>query len=276
MKIRKLLMISLWIYPAFSIAHAAVKKTQPEDEFPNPLPSPSHRARATEWQNLPPQSWEVKKSVTSSDDVRAGVDLRSVAVPKLKIYESSNYIIHPRKIQAFGKIIGSPSDFETLSTNELVTIQATDDIQLGETYSVVSDEPLQLLNRSAKRGGSVYPVLGKVKVTGMQENLYIGTILSLQRPLRRGCLLTIGPPKSTTPALIPGPHPVRASIMLDPQGFSQFLSPNTEIFLNRGSEDGVQPGMVFRVYQKEDPRTHKPYSASSFVIDADLLVTQVT
>jgi hypothetical protein len=49
-----------------------------------------------------------------------------------------------------------------------------------------------------------------------------------------------------------------------------------QVFIDRGTDDGIQPGMVFRVYQHNDPGTGKKMTSSDYIISADVMVAQVS
>jgi hypothetical protein len=278
MKIRKSLLLAISLLPNYSALYAAIDPPDADrDQEPARLKNGEKKIRSSEWTLFPTQTWEysqVKQSVLSVD--KDFFDLSSVAVPKLNLFLQPSYIVSPRKLDPLGILTGSRSESKTLFTGDTVTIRAAgDSLQIGETYAIITEDPIHMRRESTRRG-FVYPILGKVKMTDVHEHLYIGTITEIKRPLGRGAFLTLAPAKIATPRLIAGPQPLKGMVILDPNENTATLAQHKEVFIDRGSEDDIQPGMIFRIFQTEDPVNQKSLGQSRFAIDADLLVTQVT
>ncbi len=276
MKIQKLLFLALWISPHCNELFAAVD--QPILDQKSILSKPQKKAelRSTEWKLLPTQKWEFDQHTSTLNIDKNGFSLNDLVSSKVKVYLHPKYIPSSKKLELLGKIIGSQSESRFLTQGDLALIRTKNTLQIGETYSVVEEDPIRLRSGKFKRGGLIYPILGKVKISGVQENLFIGTVTSTYKNFGRNTYLVPEASKILQPTPIPGPQPLRGVVMLDPNESTTFLAQHKEAFIDRGTEDGVQPGMIFRIYQTKDPVTNQEFSGSSFMIDADLLVTQVT
>ncbi len=280
MNFQKLILPSFWILQNMTFLHAAVDPIHTNEDHRAPSVIKEGKTRSTEWKLLPTQNWEYSKIEVKPSKVNKNIDsnffdLTSVAVPKLAIHINPSYFISARKIDPMGTIVGSRTERKNLTNGDMVSIRASDALQVGESYAIFEEEPLQLRKEYSRRG-FIYPILGIVKVTGVQENLFVGTITETKKPLKRNTFITLAPRKALFPTLLPGPQSVRGTVMLDPSESSTFLAQHKEVFIDRGSEDGVQPGMIFRIFQTKDPVTLKEFSRSGLAIAADIVITQVT
>jgi hypothetical protein len=234
-----------------------------------------HPPRSTEWQTLPPQEWENVhlRSAPSIDPL--GFDSRS----KVKTHRNTGFelpmMAASQKIQALGRIFGSETAGEFIGLGQLVFIHPDGDLQIGQTYSL-TDEAEKLESKQTERIGYGYSLLGQVKIVEMREGMYIGQVASLSHPLSRGAILVPLQSKVKILTPIPGPSQLEGVIFMDRQFSTSSVAQHKYVFIDRGSDDGVTPGMVFRSYLHNDPSNSKRITKASIVINADILVVQTS
>lgn len=239
----------------------------PLDDDPKP--------RSTEWKELPHQAWESAQALELTHVDKLNFDLRSKTnVRRLTSYDP-HFIPASEKLPPLGRIIGSQNPANYFMLTDLVFIKATENMKIGDTYAI-TQEPIWVSNGVFSAGGYAYYILGKVKIIGVQENTYIGTIIAEKHLIGRNHFLIPVPPRVPEMKPIPGPKPLKALVLLNRKYTAGYTAQNREIFINRGTEDGVQPGMVFRAYFNSDPNNDGSLASSEFIINGDILVTQVS
>jgi hypothetical protein len=242
-----------------------------------PVASPEKTAlrRSTDWENFPKQSWENYHLTLPPEVDPLGFDKRNkIQTPKSIGFEAQA-VPASGSIPFLGEITGSRSESQYLTLHDMAYIKADDNLQIGQVYAV-TQEPSPLKSKKLDRTGYSYPILGKVKILGVRDRLFIGRIIANRGFLPRGSSLILLPPKVPDLTPIPGPKPIQGSVLLDRNFSTYTAAQHKEVYIDRGTEDGIQPGMVFRAYQHQDPGTEKKLTESDFIIDADLLVTQVS
>jgi hypothetical protein len=235
------------------------------------------KPKSMEWKNLPEgQRWENIEIQIPKEVDPLGFDTRS----KIHFVSRSNgyepiAIPATSKIPFLAQIIGSRSEGELLSQGDTVYIRADEKIQIGETYAITR-EPYILKSSQSERVGYSYPILGKVKILAVRDNLFVGNVVSAKEALFRGnSLIPVPSPiKDMTP--IEGPSSIHGVIMMDHDFSTYTTAQHKEVFIDRGSDDGIKSGMVFRVYEHYDPANSKKLTESDFIIDGDILVLKVS
>ena len=233
------------------------------------------KGRSMEWKNLPRQSWELYKVELPPEADPLGFDKRS----KIHIQRSTGFepqaVPATERLQLIGQIIGSRSEGMYLGINDTVYIVADQSIQVGETYAITKD-PGILKSPKSDRVGYSYLTMGKVKILGVRDSLFVGKILTARHFIPRGSMIMPLPARVPDLTPIPGPHPIQGILMLDHEFSTYTTAQHKEVFIDRGAEDGVKQGMVFRAYEHFDPSNNKRLTNSEFIIDADIIVTQVS
>jgi hypothetical protein len=272
-----------WIKPGFIIAFQAgsggslpsLSVSDSKTDVSTTPPLKTAADRHTEWRDLPIQSWEVFNIPTLAQVDPLGFDLSN----KIVIHRANGFdpLATPssEEIPFLGQIIGSRSESVYLGMNDLVYIQADEKLQVGETYTITRN-PMVLKSKKSDRTGYSYLQIGKVKITGIRDHVFIGRILTNRDYLPRGSFLIPNIPRVPELTPIAGPRPIPGVLMLDHSFSTYATAQHKEVFIDRGSEDGIQPGMVFRAYEHKDPSNDKKISNSNFVIDADFIVIQVS
>ena len=232
--------------------------------------------RPSEWKSLPKQNWESDIAVDLSHLDQNNFDLRSTTVRArgLTSYEP-HFIPASEKLPSLGQIIGGQASSHYFMIYDLVFIHAKDHMKIGDVYAI-TQEPIWISNGTMTPGGYAYYILGKVKIIGVQENVFLGTIISAKHLVSRTNTLIPVPAKIPEMNPVAGPRPLSARLLLNREYTEGLTVQNREVFIDHGTEDGVQPGMVFRAYINSDPNNDGSLRDSDFVINADILVTQVS
>jgi hypothetical protein len=180
------------------------------------------------------------------------------------------------KIQPLAEIVGSREPAVMVADHQTVFIEAEKSLEVGQTYSIVPATPDKVTHSRSDRTGYSYPLLGKIQIEGIRDGIYLGKLVKTRLPVERGSLLI---PEVKTAEF---PKPVAASkritATLIPNTLQGFLLPGQyqEVFLDRGTVDGVQVGAVFRVHRHYDPLTERRLTEADFLVEADILVLQTS
>ena len=238
----------------------------------------SHSAsngRSREWQDLPLQKWENFIEQIPSYVDASGFDKRNKVFASPQLGFEAQAFPSTERIKSIGLLFGSRSESRYLVMGDVVYIQANEPLTVGQVYAV-SQAPWILESAHPPRKAFSYLTLGKVKIIGVRHHIFIGRMISARFFIPRGSFIIPFPPRIPELKPIAGPRSIKGSIVID-HNFSTYTSAQyKEVYIDRGSVDGIQPGMVFRAYKHQDPATKKTFSKYDFIVDADILVTQVT
>lgn len=242
---------------------------------PPPPPKPEPPKKSQEWKDLPRQRWEQVPIALPPEVDKHGFDRGSVIRFAKGTTLDLEALAASERVTYLGQITGSRSEANYLTLGDTVYIRADEEIQVGESYAITS-EPEVLKARSSDRVGYSYLVRGKVKIIGVKDSLFIGTILTNKHFISRGMSIMVMPAPIPDLTPIPGPRPLEGTLMLDKNLATYVVAQHKQVFVDRGSDDGVQQGMVFRAYQHYDPSNERKITDSDFIIDADILMMQVS
>jgi hypothetical protein len=257
-----------WIYPGQRL------RLMPEEKLTlvaSNDPLPKVRKRSQEWRLLPKQHWE--RFVFSKDPYidPTGFDRRSNVGKRFSNQTITPMTIAPDRIPIAGEITGSRSDYSQLTLGETALIRADDPIQVGSIYSVTSG-PEKLSSSRDGRVGFAYSILGKMKIIGVRDGMFIGTVVAIYYPIERGNLLIPDVSPIPIPAPKECPSPLNASAMVPKILQKSLNGPLKFIFLDVGNQDGIKPGMIFRHYLNTDPYTHSKFPTRDFMIESEVIV----
>jgi hypothetical protein len=249
--------------------------TERTTDAPFHSPIQTAKKRSMEWRDLPPQPWEKYQVILPPEIDPQGFDQRSkITFPRNSGFETFT-IPASQKLHYLGQIIGSRTESDLLSLADMAYIRADDSIQVGTTYAI-TQEPYILKSKHSERVGYSYPILGKVKILSVRDGLFIGRIIAAKDGIPRGSSLITLPEKVPELTPIPALKPIPGILIFDHNYSTYTTAQHKEVFIDRGSQDEVQPGMIFRAYQHYDPGTDKRLTKSNFIIDADVMVTRVS
>ncbi|MEN9723605.1 MAG: hypothetical protein RJB38_1591 [Pseudomonadota bacterium] len=229
--------------------------------------------KSEEWKLLPPQPWEQAQIELPKNVDEQGFDLSTKYVfPKTKGLESP-WIIRRQQLQTRGRIMAGRNENAALTTGDWIYIDQTPSpLKAGNTYAIIG-EPTTL--ESGVRESFAYPILGKVKIQGINDGLWVGRIEQARGSIEREkSFLILPPPRAETPKSLAAPSAITATLFTEKGEAPEFASQHQLAFIDRGINDGIAPGMVFRAYQYRDPMNDREITRSDVLVRADVQVLQ--
>ncbi len=230
--------------------------------------------RPTEWKVLPKQTWETfsfKKSAQVDPD---GFDRRSKVQKKVPNRVGRTFIVAPERLPIVGEVTTARSDHKLLFLGDTVFIEPNEPMQVGSIYDV-GEQVLSISSDRDGRSGYMHPIYGKVKIVGVRDQKFIGSIIELNRPIRRGAVILNALPELTIPNPIAASQALEASAILpDDPALPRLGTEGHVIIVDAGTADGLKPGMVLRHYQKRDAIANEEISAKDFIVDVELIVLE--
>jgi hypothetical protein len=227
-----------------------------------------------EWRLLPQQPWEMYVFPTSPEIDPMGFDRRSRIAKKVADKTTLSSTIASDRLAIQGEIVNSRNRYTDISLGDQVFIKADEQLQVGTTYSV-TDGPEKVTSPRDGRVGFTYNLEGKVRIIGVRDNLFIGTVIDLKQPIERHQLLIPEVPTIEYPNPLAAPTPLEAVVLMPKSNVFESMGEQQTVFIDRGTEDGVQPGMIFRHYLHVDPLTGEQISSKDFLIEDELMVIDV-
>lgn len=234
------------------------------------------KKRSQEWRLLPgPQPWEftVPKTAPPPTD-SAGFEIGSKVGNPATDRTIASFAIAPDRIPVSGEIINARTPFTQIGLGDPVFVQAEESLQVGTTYSITNG-PQKVSSERDGRVGFIYAIIGKIRIVGVRDGVFIGTITELREPIYRGNLLIPEVEDLRFPGSVASPTPVKASVLVPKEQEDNLIGQHSIVFLDVGSAEGVVPGMIFRSYLKDDPNTSERLPTRDFLIESELQVLSV-
>jgi hypothetical protein len=233
-----------------------------------------------DYENVSGDLWkpiEVKQKETIKKNFdEYGFEKNIKILPEIKEKIRVPVIMNDSAIPWLGEVESSRQEGAGLSQNAVIFITSdTNDLQVGNTYSILS-EPVYLDIKKSDRTGYVYKTLGEVKIIGVKDEKYIGVIQKAYDVIRRGDKIYPLLPIITDIKPINAEQPIEAMVILNPLTNTWNSGQHHYVHFDRGLDDGVQVGNVFRIYEYKDPITKKTITENDMLIQADALVVHVT
>ncbi|MBI4924380.1 MAG: LysM peptidoglycan-binding domain-containing protein [Bdellovibrio sp.] len=250
------------------------KTAQLENQTAENIVQLSH-GTSTEWKILPQQNWEVVPAQLSQYVDADGFDRRNKI--SFQVHTGFELLAIPshETIESLGTIIAATTPAAFLGLTDTVFIESDKKLNKGEVYAI-TEKPTTLSTKQSDRKGYSYHILAKVEIAGFQDDLYIGKLLNGYSPIKRNNFIIPLPPKAKNITPIPAPETLEAALILDKDLMTTVAAQHKQVFIDRGSTDGIKQGMVFRSYQHRDPLTLNFITNENFIINADILVVYVS
>ncbi|MFL5814340.1 MAG: hypothetical protein ACJ763_12240 [Bdellovibrionia bacterium] len=254
-----------------------VKGTLTDAELSALPPLPKIPARSKEWQMLPEQSWEASRiEAEQASKVEISVMGSLDKVHTLAPSRELSIFAATQPVTVFGEIVSSPTQTTYLKVGDQILIRGlSEEIKPGETYGVIQS-PIALEKNEKKRQGLGYHVDGEVQIVGIQNGYWIGVIKQGRGLMERGSKLVALPPRVKPMDPIPAPAIIQGQFYVDKASSTYITGQHSFGFINLGSEDGIQEGMVLESYQPNDLNTGKALSSPELFHVADMQVVQVS
>lgn len=248
-------------------------KIEKEDR-PGPIWDEKTRMPGNEWKYLPRQSWENVQSNLPANIDKDGFDAKNriyLRKPATGLELSQTVACNP--IQPLGSIVGTRSLTTFVHRGSEVTIRSAGaPLQIQGIYSMLGNDPMKI--QSGARSALSYEVVGKVKIIGVTDGTYIGEIFSARSPIARGAVLVPEIKRIENRAPVPGPANVKGSLISDRRTSAFMSGPNKWVYIDRGTQDGVGKGMIFRIFQNIDPKSGKPLTLKESFVQGDVQILQ--
>ncbi len=200
----------------------------------------------------------------------------------LKVHVPSRFsfrvpaIANDAKIPHLAEIVASRREGVGLSTGDTVFIRSNNlELQVGTTYGIMTD-PVNIKEKKSDRSAYIYESLGEVKIIGIKDQLFVGVLEKSYDVVKRGDRIFPLLPLINDIKPVAATKPVESVVFFNhehrPANTSQFQF----IHFDRGIEDGVHVGNVFRVYEYFDPATTQRITDSDFIVNSDAIVVHAT
>ena len=227
-----------------------------------------------EWRLLPLQSWEKYVFKTDPQIDPDGFDRRSKVAARVSNKSTADVTIASDRIPGLGEIINARTEYQRIFLGEQIFVRADEQLQVGTVYSVTTG-PQKMVSKRDGRVGFGYDLTGKIKIIGVRDGLFIGTVVALYHPIERHQLLIPEVGDYHFIQAVAAPNPI-AAIVLAPQSYRQdMLAEQKIVFLDVGSSDGARPGMIFRHYLHTDPGTNETITTKDFLIETEIELLNV-
>ncbi|MFZ9596696.1 MAG: hypothetical protein ACO3A2_11565, partial [Bdellovibrionia bacterium] len=268
--------LPIWVTLPLVLQSEAMSATAPIRENSDSLIS-KKKPPSTEWKNLPKQKWEIFGPTVIPPNENTPLVERSKSKTQASVIHGFFTQCFPSSepLPVLGQVIGAKNPSNYIGSNELIYIKSKGLAQVGEIYAL-TEAPEVLKSYRSDRIGYSYLILGTVKILAIRDGIYLGRVLTARTFVSRGTFLIAQPTKVPDSRPIAGPGAIEAELMLDHRISTFTTAQHKEVFINRGSNDGLKPGMIFRSYQHYDPSNDKKISSAQFVVDAEIQVTQVS
>ena len=244
------------------------------DASPGEIHTRSRGHKGQEWRLLPLQNWEkfvFHKDPSVDPD---GFDRRSKIGTRVADKTTANVTIASDRIPILGEITNGRTEYGRMFLGEQAFIRGDEPLQVGTVYSVTNG-PQKIVSKRDSRVGFGYDLMGKVKIIGVRDGLFIGTIVAIYSPILRGHLLIPEVKDYIFPDPVAAPSALAASIVLPSGARDDMLGQEKIVPIDVGTADGIKPGMIFRHYLHVDPHTQEIISSKDFLIEAEFKVLSV-
>lgn len=162
-----------------------------------------------------------------------------------------------------------------LRNGDQVLIRGSEEIKPGEIYSLISEAD-SLEKREKARQGYAYRIVGEIQITGNKGDLWVGVITETRGLITRDTPLIPRLPRLKDLEPIAAPAALDATFYLNRQYSTYVTGQFGYGFVNLGSEDGIQEGMIFESVITKDGVTDKSLGKDIDFHSADLQVVQVS
>ena len=199
---------------------------------------------------------------------------------KIEIQSRFNFrvpvIANDSKFESLAEIQSSRREAIGLSQGEIVFLKSQNqDLQVGSSYSILS-EPSDLEDSRSDRKGFIYNLIGEIKVLAIRDEQYIGVLEKTYDIVKRGDRIYPLIPSISGINPVPAKSSLETLVMFDHKNSLVASSQYRFVLLDRGLEDGLEPGNIVRVYDYFDPLTNQKITESDSLVNADVLVVHST
>lgn len=167
-----------------------------------------------------------------------------------------------------GEVTGAYTYAQGMMESDEVHLQLANekDFEVGRVFAVVRDEQSVEDNTLPERPklGRLMRLVGELKLTRQGEEKIQADVKSHYDFIRRGDLLIDPPPIVEAKAMFNPPEELRARIIMGAHPDMRLFGQGQIVVLNKGTQDGMRNGHLFRVVRDTDP-----FTESSEDVDPD-------
>lgn len=194
-----------------------------------------------------------KNAITDLDnDKFVNADIKNRFRPNVFVLKPEDEIL--------GEITGSHTEREMMYFHEPVYIKdLSEKMKLGDRFAVIRVErELRDQTQIDKPVvGTLVRMVGEVKIIEKGETLLKADVVSIYETINRGHkLVRLQPPVSASISNDP-PSDLQARIVMGEFEQARYFAQGSLVLLNKGKEDGMEEGYIFRVWQDMDEQTKK-------------------
>lgn len=249
--------------------YKVAKEDRPGPVWDERTPFPSN-----EWRKLARQSWENVSVALPPNIDKDGFDTRNrIYLRKPATGLELPHLVACEPVKPLAKIEGSRSITTFVYRGSEVTIRSSGTrLEVNSIYSILDPTPSELSTTGRK--ALSYDILGKVKVLGVQSGTYVGEIQGSRDTIPRGALLVPEIKRIEKQPPVAGASKIKGTILADRRTGAFMSGQHKWVYIDRGSRDGVSPGMIFRIFQNTDPRTNTPLTRGEVFVSGDTQILQ--
>ena len=254
-----------------------VKFFESQNEYASSSETPSaaeyryKKGRSKEWMLLPKQEWENFVFKKEPEMEFSGFDRKGRIGKKVNDQTTIPAIIAEDRLPIQGEITNARSEFSQIFLGDTVFVRADEQIQMGTIYSITSG-PNKVESHLDGRVGFTYEIMGRIRIIGVRDGLFIATVIDLRAPIERHQLLIPEVKSISFPTPIANLKAVTASVIFTGISSATMMSEQQIVFLDQGTDDGLTTGAILRHYLKKDPQTEEEITSKDFLIQSELLV----
>jgi hypothetical protein len=248
--------------------------TYAKSDRPGPVWDERTPRPPNEWQRLPRQTWENVQADLPPDVDKDGFDTKNrIYLRKPATGVELPQIIACTPVTPLGRVEGSRNLANYSFVGSEITIKPTSGpLEVNGVYTMLDPEPMKV--ELEGRAALSYAVNGKVRVLGVQSGTYIGEVIAAKNPIMRGTILVPEVKRVDRMAPVAASKQTIGKLLADRRTGAFMSGQNKWVFINRGSKDGVEPGMIFRIFQNQDPKTLKPLTNGDVFVQGDVQIYQ--
>ncbi len=228
-----------------------------------------------EWKNLARQSWENVRVDLPANIDKDGFDSKNrVYLTKPATGVDLPHFIACKPVEPLATVVGtrSISNFVDRGSEVTLKLSGTTPLEVGKMYTLVDPEPLTV--ESKPRTALSYAINGRVKILGLQNGTFIGEIQAIKNPVVRGSLVVEEIKRVDKMAPVAGATKVKGSLIADRRTGAFMSGQNKWVYIDRGTKDGVDRGMIFRIFQNQDPKNGKRLTSGDVFVQGDVQILQ--
>lgn len=270
---------SATVSDAQSAEAPATSKKEKEDDSESDSEDnkiPHFTPGSDDWKKLPRQRWEDSTVQRKVEEIPSSIE-RSKEFNKKTSGMAPIVVASSSELDPIGRVKAVRSYAQTFNLGDLVFIEEKNgELQAGQRYAIVTRKPARIGSIFSGRKVYTYPVVAQVTIEGTKDGLHVGKITAVSGFGERGDIVIPLPTRWQLAPLKPGPSNISATVMIDQATSTYMVGTGRVVYLDRGESDGVENGMVFRIYERNDPNTEKRYTKSNFVPATNIVVVQTS